>query len=204
MRKKKRDLYKDLLEVVEPYLGDFTGYDEKEQAFNIVLAVKELLEESYGTEEEKQILIECPDCNGTGLYKGSCEQDGCAVVCSTCGGKGYTNFKYHEFTGKKVREGVKRVFGKTCGYVHGAEDCKSIDGRVLHFSKYGCSYEDWLNGAEPKPMEELICPYAYYNKGMGNEPLEKCKKNVGGMWISECKHYLNKEECWKEFYAKKK
>ena len=52
--KKKRDLYDDLLEVVEPYLGDFTGYDEKEQAFNIVLAVKELLEESYGKVERKE------------------------------------------------------------------------------------------------------------------------------------------------------
>ena len=40
----KRDLYNDLLEVIQPYLGDFTGYDEKEQAFNIVQAVKELLE----------------------------------------------------------------------------------------------------------------------------------------------------------------
>jgi len=40
----KRDLYGDLLEVVQPYLSDFTGYDEKEQAFNIVQAVKELLE----------------------------------------------------------------------------------------------------------------------------------------------------------------
>ena len=54
MRKKKRDLYDDLLKVVEPYLGDFTGYDEKEQAFNIVLAVKELLEESYGKVERKE------------------------------------------------------------------------------------------------------------------------------------------------------
>ena len=52
MRKKKRDLYDDLLKVVEPYLGDFTGYDEKEQAFNIVLAVKELLEDSYGVKEK--------------------------------------------------------------------------------------------------------------------------------------------------------
>lgn len=42
----KRDLYGDLLEVVQPYLSDFTGYDEKEQAFNIVQAVKELLEEA--------------------------------------------------------------------------------------------------------------------------------------------------------------
>lgn len=38
-------LYNDLLEVIQPYLGDFTGYDEKEQAFNIVQAVKELLED---------------------------------------------------------------------------------------------------------------------------------------------------------------
>lgn len=41
----KRDLYEDLLEVVQPYLSDFTGYDEKEQAFDIVQAVKELLED---------------------------------------------------------------------------------------------------------------------------------------------------------------
>jgi hypothetical protein len=46
----KRDLYGDLLEVVQPYLSDFTGYDEKEQAFNIVQAVKELLE---GAHDEK-------------------------------------------------------------------------------------------------------------------------------------------------------
>jgi hypothetical protein len=43
----KRDLYGDLLEVVQPYLSDFTGYDEKEQAFNIVQAVKELLEDAH-------------------------------------------------------------------------------------------------------------------------------------------------------------
>lgn len=43
--RKVKDLYADLLEVIEPYLSDFTGYDEKEQGFNIVLAVKELLSE---------------------------------------------------------------------------------------------------------------------------------------------------------------
>ena len=25
-----------------------------------------------------------------------------------------------------------------------------------------------------------------------------------GMWIFDCKYYRNKEECWKEFYNKKK
>ena len=44
---KKKDLYEELLKVVEPYLDDFTGYNEEEQAFDIVLAVKELLEERY-------------------------------------------------------------------------------------------------------------------------------------------------------------
>lgn len=37
----KRDLYGDLLEVMQPYLSDFTGYDE---TFNIVQAAKEFLE----------------------------------------------------------------------------------------------------------------------------------------------------------------
>lgn len=49
-----RDLYKDLLDVVEPHLSDFTGYDEKEGAFNIVLAVKELLEERSDLLKELQ------------------------------------------------------------------------------------------------------------------------------------------------------
>ena len=42
---KKKDLYEELLKVVEPYLSDFRVYNEKELAFDIVLAVKELLEE---------------------------------------------------------------------------------------------------------------------------------------------------------------
>ena len=44
-------LYEDLLKVIEPYLSDFTGYDEENQGFNIVFAIKELLEER---EERKE------------------------------------------------------------------------------------------------------------------------------------------------------
>ena len=79
----------------------------------------------------KEIQIECPECKGTGLYVGACEQDGCAVVCIKCGGKGYTTFQYNDFRGKKVKEGVKRIFGKTFGIVHGPEDYKCKDGTVL-------------------------------------------------------------------------
>lgn len=152
----------------------------------------------------KEIQIECPECKGTGLYVGACEQDGCAVVCIKCGGKGYTTFQYNDFRGKKVKEGVKRVFGKTCGIVHGPEDYKCKDGTILHFSQYGCSYEEWLNGKEPRPMEELMCPYMYYNRGIGNEPLDKCKENSEfGKRINQFKCYKDKDECWKEFYRKK-
>jgi hypothetical protein len=132
-----------------------------------------------------------------------CEREGAAVVCTTCGGKGYTTYSYNEFTGKKVKEGVKRVFGKTCGYVHGAEDYTTPEGRIIHFSQYGCTYEEWLNGKEPKPMEELYCPYIYYNKGIGSEPLKKCRENLPALGrISECKLYSDKANCWKEFHEK--
>lgn len=152
----------------------------------------------------KEIKIECPSCKGTGLYVGVCERDGCAVVCTTCGGKGYTTYKYNDFTGRKVREGIKRVFEKTCGYVHGADDYTTKDGETIHFSNYGCSYEDWLNGAEPKPMEELVCPYVYYNKGIGSEPFKKCCTGIPSLGlITSCKHYTNKAKCWEEFHNKK-
>ena len=58
----------------------------------------------------KEIQIECPSCKGTGLYVGVCERDGCAVVCTQCKGKGYTTYRYNDFTGRKIREGIKRVF----------------------------------------------------------------------------------------------
>ena len=151
----------------------------------------------------KEIQIECPTCNGTGLYQGMCEHDGCAVVCTRCGGKGYTTFKYNEFTGKKVKEGVKRVFEKTCGFVHGADDYTCPDGKVIHFSQYGCTYQEWLNGAEPKPMEELVCPYVYYNKGIGSEPFERCRHGIPVLGrIPDCAFYSDKARCWKELRTK--
>lgn len=43
--KMEETLYDKILNVIEPYMGDFTGYNEEEQAFDIVQAVKELIEE---------------------------------------------------------------------------------------------------------------------------------------------------------------
>lgn len=41
---KQDGLYEELFEAIAPYIGDFTGYDEENQCFNIILAVKELIE----------------------------------------------------------------------------------------------------------------------------------------------------------------
>ena len=153
----------------------------------------------------ERMKVECPDCKGTGLYVGMCEREGAAVVCNKCGGEGYMYLNYNKFTGKKVREDVKRVFKKSCGYVHGALDYTTEDGRVIHFSEYGCSYDEWMKGVEPKPMEELYCPYVYFNKGIGSEPLSKCRENLpsyGGR-IAECKLYEDKLNCWKEYKKNK-
>lgn len=152
---------------------------------------------------DKTIQIECPSCKGTGLYKGYAEKDDCAVICANCAGKGFINYSYNEFHGLKKREGIKRIFASSCGYIHSAYDVISKDGNTINFEKYGCTYEEWLNGAEPKPVEDLYCPYIYFNQGIGNEPLLDCQENhICGTTISSCKKYLQKADCWAKFWKK--
>lgn len=57
----------------------------------------------------KTITIECPDCRGTGLYKGFMEGQGEAVICVRCSGSGAQELKYNEFTGRKDKAGVTKV-----------------------------------------------------------------------------------------------
>jgi len=38
-------LYRELLKIVEPRMSDFTGYNEETNSFDIVLAVKEIIED---------------------------------------------------------------------------------------------------------------------------------------------------------------
>lgn len=57
----------------------------------------------------KTITIECPDCRGTGLYKGFMERDGEAVICVRCSGTGAQELRYNEFTSRKDKAGVRRV-----------------------------------------------------------------------------------------------
>jgi hypothetical protein len=150
--------------------------------------------------EMHKIEIQCPSCRGTGLYSGIAEKDSCAVVCHTCNGTGKTTYSYREFTGRKIKKGVERVFKKSCGYVHAPNDYKADNGAIIRYSEGGCTYEEWLNGAEPKPVKDLYCPYMWDNRGMGNEPLERCKKGRSGFgFISDCRFFADRAKCWEEF-----
>lgn len=148
----------------------------------------------------KEIVIECPECKGTGLYKGMAERDDCAVVCSRCHGNGYYTYRYNEFTGKKIKEGVQRVFKKSCGYIQTNKNITTNEGTLIRFEDGGCTYQEWLNGIEPKPVKDLYCPYCWDNRGIGNEPIERCKqgRNDFGL-ISDCDFWEDKLSCWNEY-----
>lgn len=52
---------------------------------------------------------ECGACGGTGLYSGFCEAEGEAVICCQCDGKGWSNYEYNEFVGRKKKRGIKVI-----------------------------------------------------------------------------------------------
>ena len=155
----------------------------------------------------RTIVIECPDCGGTGLYKGKNEKGTCAVVCFKCNGTGKTEFTYNEFEGRKEMNDVTRVFGASFGYVHYDCDHVTDEGETLHFSQYGCSYEDWKNGAVPAPMEELYCPnlcsLLYGFKGLVTLPSCLIGCRTGSFTsIPLCSFLPKKEQCWEEWHKK--
>ena len=66
--------YAELTELVRPYIDDFTGYNEELGGFDIVLCVKELLQQFDSTQEENKKIKESRD-----YYKRIV--DGCPEVC---------------------------------------------------------------------------------------------------------------------------
>jgi hypothetical protein len=135
------------------------------------------------------------------------EHDGAAVVCCKCDGTGRVIAKltYRKFKGRKKREEVKRVYDSSHGYFISAEDVTTEDGQKIEFTKAGCSYAEWLNGAEPKPMKDLICPYQHTNQGLQTDDINglyatRCKGNLGiGSLIKNCPLHDEKEKCWEIF-----
>jgi len=152
--------------------------------------------------------VECDKCGGTGLYVGIAEKNGSAVICMCCNGTGNVNLKkeYKKFKSLKEKKNVKRVFKNSGGYILSSEDTQTEKGNIITFSKYGCTYKEWLEGKIPKPIESLHCPCIHTNQNMQNPKhkayklyIEKCHNSLS-FTISDCKHFKNKEECWKRYH----
>ena len=97
--------------------------------------------------------VECSACEGTGLYVGWTCHDGAAQVCRECGGTGFQTISYTPFTGRKKKEGIKKVFQYT-PWRHLYPTDHTFDDGTFFFSRYGCTYEEWENGVTPKPIPE--------------------------------------------------
>ena len=121
--------------------------------------------------------IECTKCNGTGLYIGMAERGGAAVICYHCNGTGkeHIHKEYVKFTERKDNPNVSRVYKTGGTFCISAKDCVTNEGKVIKFSQYGCTYEEWKNGVEPKPIRDLLCPILHYLQGteIGNKILEQ-------------------------------
>jgi len=156
----------------------------------------------------EEIKIQCPSCKGTGIYSGMAEVDSCAVVCYNCKGLGWTTYSYEKFTNRKIKEGIKHIFARTCGYGHSHKDITTEKGKLIEFSKGGCTYEEWLNGEHPKPVKGLYCPYLWTGQELQTKDVNDLYKNYcenalgWGGTISACKHFCDKERCWEIFDKK--
>ena len=56
------------------------------------------------------IEIECPSCNGTGIYRDKAQKKGVGLICIPCKGTGMTSFTYTPFTRLKERNDIVTVY----------------------------------------------------------------------------------------------
>lgn len=152
-----------------------------------------------------EMTIECPHCGGTGIYAGMGEGDGTAVICYYCKGTGAYeySYSYKDFTGRKERDGVKRVYLKGMGYKLGLGKINFTGGGEIDMDKEGVSYSEFLDGKKPTHIKKLGCPMladqgaCHDIKGFTDE----CERLHGGWvgYIANCKYRNNKDKCWERF-----
>jgi len=140
---------------------------------------------------------ECPTCEGSGLFVGLAERDGAAVVCNLCRGTGkrHTKIIWKDFTGKKPKLGVKRVFATNPGICIGENKKKRL--LLTHFG--GLSYEEWLRGDEFTPGTEdrqHTCPAWWYQLADYDKKPNWKECNSLGRTFPHCSSFRNKEKCW--------
>jgi len=154
------------------------------------------------------MFIQCPSCKGTGIYSGMGESENTGVICYQCNGTGkyHYTYQYEEFTERKIRKDIDRVYLSGYGY--------KIATGIINFSKVGeidmdkegVSYAEFLSGKMPEHIKKLACPMLAAQgacrdiKGF----TDICNKLNGG-WLSyipDCKNRCNSDECWKRFEKK--
>ena len=155
---------------------------------------------------QKVIEIQCPHCNGEGLYVGMAERDGAAVICSYCKGTGKSEYYYTEFTGRKINPKITRVFKTGQAYIIAGKGKVTLDnGYFINFEKEGVSYEEWRNGKEPKHIRNMGCPMcADQSQCHDLEGFTDVCYNLNGGWIgsfTRCKQYKCLHECWDRFFT---
>ena len=134
---------------------------------------------------------ECDICNGTGLKIGEKNFSNVAVVCYACDGSGslHREFQVNEFTGRKERPNIIKVFARSGDVKLGPE----IPG--------GVSYEEWK--ADPqapfiagRETRDHTCPAGWY-KGEPEQPdWDQCFEYRDYWKIYDCPLYPNKAFCW--------
>ena len=160
----------------------------------------------------------CELCKGTGVYKGYMEADGLAMVCNFCNGKGYYTIPINNetvllqddntgiiykvrhamiekpvelFTGMRKRDDVEFVAYATSKARYPKEMKKrgATEANII-------SYEEFLNGVLPLPMEKGSCPREF-TQYYGNEVFEN---SCSGAEFSDCPKFAT-GECWDQFYG---
>ena len=152
-----------------------------------------------------EMKVECPSCKGTGLYNGMGEAKGVAVICYKCKGTGafMYSYSYNDFTGRKLREDIKRVYLSGMGYGISLGKINFNGIGEIDMDKEGISYPEFLNGKKPQHIKKLGCPMRADQSACHdiNGFVDECNKLNGG-WISlitDCKNQHNKEQCWSRF-----
>ena len=110
--------------------------------------------------KEIKMTIECPFCNGTGIYSGMAESKETAVICRKCNGTGAYKYQYsyNEFIGKKEKKGIKRVYLDGMGYKIGLGKINFDKVGEIDMDKEGVSYAEFLGGKSPEHIKKLGCP----------------------------------------------
>jgi hypothetical protein len=158
--------------------------------------------------EKIEIEIECPACEGTGLYQGLGEGKGTAVVCYKCNGSGkyLYLYSYNKFTGRKKKPDIERVYLSGYGYKIGLGKLLFGGEIEIDMDNEGVSYDEFLAGKIPGHIEELACPMLADQSACQkiNGFTDKCSDlNGSSLWgchIKGCRNYKNKKECWKRFH----